>query len=165
MHGFSVPDKKGKLRKVILMAFIDDATRRILYAKFHFTEKSLIFEEGIKHILKAHGKIGRLYVDNGSSFVSTQTKKILETLVIYITHSKPYQPQGRGKIERFFRTVRQSFLRLQDPQTILRELTPSKQDYFTADSFKDRSKLSCLFQPFLFPHKNSGFAYVEFPLV
>ena len=118
MHGFSVPDKKGKLRKAILMAFIDDATRRILYAKFHFTEKSLIFEEGIKHILKAHGKIGRLYVDNGSSFVSTQTKKILETLVIYITHSKPYQPQGRGKIERFFRTVRQSFLRLQDPQTI-----------------------------------------------
>lgn len=112
MHGFSIPDGKGKKRKAILLAFIDDATRRILYARFDFSEKSLLFEQGINHILKAHGKIGRLYVDNGSTFVSKQTKRIVETLGIYIIHSKPYRPQGRGKIERFFRTVRQSFLRL-----------------------------------------------------
>ena len=118
MHGFSVPDGKGRRRKAILMAFIDDATRRILYARFEFSEKSLIFEDGIRHILKAHGKIGRLYADNGSSFVSNQTKRIIETLGIYITHSKPYRPQGRGKVERFFRTVRQSFLRLQQPESI-----------------------------------------------
>ncbi|MEA1910689.1 MAG: DDE-type integrase/transposase/recombinase [Spirochaetota bacterium] len=118
MHGFSVPDGKGKKRKAILLAFIDDATRRILYARFDFTERSLLFEKGINHILKAHGKIGRLYVDNGSTFVSKQTKRIVETLGIYIIHSKPYRPQGRGKIERFFRTVRQSFLRLIDEDEI-----------------------------------------------
>jgi len=101
-----------------LLAFIDDATRRILYARFDFSEKSLLFEKGINHILKAHGRIGRLYVDNGSTFVSNQTKRIVETLGIYIIHSKPYRPQGRGKIERFFRTVRQSFLRLIDPGDI-----------------------------------------------
>ena len=43
------------------MTFLDDATRRVLYASFAFTENSLAFEGGIKHILKAHGKIGRLY--------------------------------------------------------------------------------------------------------
>jgi hypothetical protein len=31
-------------------------------------------------------------------------------LGIALVHSKPYQPQGRGKIERFFRTVRSDFL-------------------------------------------------------
>lgn len=118
MHGFSIPDGKGKKKKAILLAFIDDATRRILYARFDFSEKSLLFEKGIKHILKAHGKIGRLYVDNGSTFISKQTKRIVETLGIYIIHSKPYRPQGRGKIERFFRTVRQSFLRLIDEEEI-----------------------------------------------
>jgi len=118
MHGFPIPNGKGRKQKAILLAFIDDATRRILYARFGFSEKSILFEEGINHILKAHGKIGRLYVDNGSTFVSEQTKRILETLGIYLIHSKPYRPQGRGKIERFFRTVRQSFLRLLDEEEI-----------------------------------------------
>lgn len=114
MHGFPIPDGKGKKQKAILLAFLDDATRRVLYARFAFSEKSILFEEGIKHIVKAHGTIGRLYCDNGSTFVSGQTKRILETLRIYLVHSKPYTPQGRGKIERFFRTVRQSFLNLLD---------------------------------------------------
>lgn len=118
MHGFAVPDGKGKKRKAILLAFIDDATRRILYGRFAFSEKSLLFEDGIRHILKAYGRIGRLYVDNGSTFVSNQTKRILQTLSINIIHSKPYRPQGRGKIERFFRTVRQSFLNILEQEEI-----------------------------------------------
>ncbi len=55
LHAFAVPDHKGKKRKAMLLAFIDDATRRILYSNFTFTEKSLEFEKGLKHILKAHG--------------------------------------------------------------------------------------------------------------
>ncbi len=118
MHGFPVPDGTGKKRKAILLAFIDDCTRRILYGKFHFSEKALHFEDGIRHILKAHGKIGRLYTDNGSTFVSNQTKRITAVLGIYLIHSRPYKPQGRGKVERFFRTVRDGFLRPLDKQSI-----------------------------------------------
>lgn len=118
MHGFAIPDGKGRRRKAILIAFIDDATRRVLYARFAFSEKAILFEDGIKHILKAHGKIGRQYVDNGSTFISNQTKRILETLGIYLIHSKPYQPEGRGKIERFFRTVRQSWVQLLEEEKI-----------------------------------------------
>lgn len=110
MHAFPVPDGKGRKRKAILLAFLDDHTRRILYARFLFSEKAIHFEDGVKHILKAYGKIGRLYTDNGATFVSHQTRRILETLKVYFIHSKPYKPQGRGKIERFFRTVRQCFL-------------------------------------------------------
>jgi len=111
MHGFPVPDGKGKKRKAILIAFLDDYSRRILYGRFHFSEKAIHFEDGIRHIVKAHGKIGKLYTDNGSTFVSHETKRIVDTLGIYLIHSRPYKPQGRGKVERFFRTVRQSFLR------------------------------------------------------
>jgi putative transposase len=75
------------------------------------SERSLAFEIGIKHILAAHGRIGQLYVDNGSPFVSNQTKRILDILGIGICHSRPGRPAGRGKIERFFRTVRDQFLR------------------------------------------------------
>ena len=111
LHAFPVPDGKGKKRKAILMAFLDDATRRIVYSDFSFSERSLVFETGIKHILKTHGNISMLYVDNGSPFVSLQTKRICDILRIQIHHSRPGIPKGRGKIERFFRTVRDQFLR------------------------------------------------------
>jgi putative transposase len=118
MHGPSIPGPNGKLAKAILIAFIDDATRRIVYADFSTSEQSLSFEKGIRHILLAHGRIGRLYVDNGSTFVSLQTERILNSLQIHLIHSTPHRPRGRGKIERFFRTVRECFLRPLNLDTI-----------------------------------------------
>lgn len=118
LHGPTIPGLDGKATKAILIAFIDDATRRIVYADFAHSEHSLAFEKGIRHILMAHGRIGRLYVDNGSTFVSLQTSRILDTLQIHLVHSTPHRPQGRGKIERFFRTVRDGFLRPLDVASI-----------------------------------------------
>jgi putative transposase len=51
-----------------------------------------------------------IYVDNGSAFVDTWLLRACASLAIRLTHSKPGRPQGRGKIERFFRTVRDRFL-------------------------------------------------------
>ena len=118
MYGPLIPDDKGKYRKALLMAFLDDATRRVVYARFSFSEESILFEDGIKHILKSQGMIGRLYTDNGSSFVSNQTKRILDILGITLSHSRPGIPKGRGKVERFFRTVRDQFARPLDVEEI-----------------------------------------------
>lgn len=118
LHGPLIPDGKGGRTKAILIAFIDDATRRIIYAEFTQSEHSLAFEKGIRHILSSQGRIGKLYVDNGSTFVSNQTQRILDTLQIHLIHSTPHRPQGRGKIERFFRTVRDGFLRPLELQAV-----------------------------------------------
>lgn len=118
LHGPIIPGPNGKPAKAILLAFIDDATRRIVYAEFGTSEHSLAFEKGIRHILMAHGRIGRLYVDNGPTFVSLQTERILNTLQVHLIHSTPHRPQGRGKIERFFRTVRDCFLRPLDVPSV-----------------------------------------------
>ena len=118
MYTVSVPDEKGKRRKAILLTFLDDATRRILYSSFAFTERAVDFEAGIKHILLAHGRIGRIYVDNGSNFLSSQTKRILDSLGILFIHSRPYTPRGRGKQERFYRTARAQFFRPLDPESL-----------------------------------------------
>jgi len=50
------------------------------------------------------------YVDNGPAFRSTHLQEITTSLGIALIHSKPYKPQGRGKIERFFQTVQRQFL-------------------------------------------------------
>ena len=118
MHGPLVPTEGGKRVKAILLAFIDDATRRIVYSAFGASERSVAFERGLRHILATHGRIGRVYVDNGATFVSGQTQRILDSLQVLLVHSTPGRPQGRGKIERFFRTVRDSFLRPLDSDSL-----------------------------------------------
>jgi transposase InsO family protein len=84
----------------------------------HGLEREVRLQEGSHHILSSQGRIIKLYVDNGSTFVSNQTRRILDILQIHLIHSTPYRPQGRGKIERFNRTVRDGFLRPLDVQTI-----------------------------------------------
>jgi hypothetical protein len=49
-------------------------------------------------------------VDNGSAFVDAWLTRACAKLGIRLTHSTPGRPQGRGKIERFFRTVNEQFL-------------------------------------------------------
>ena len=133
MHSFAVPDHAGKLRKAILIAFLDDATRRVLYSRFSFSENALEFERGLLHILRSHGRPRKIYTDNGATFVSAQTQRILDTLGIPLIHSRPGMPKGRGKIERFFRTVRTQFEITLEPATIR-----SIQDYdcllYTSDA-------------------------------
>jgi hypothetical protein len=51
-----------------------------------------------------------VYVDNGSAFVDEWLLRGCAKLGIRLIHSTPHRPQGRGKIERFFRTVREQFL-------------------------------------------------------
>ena len=60
--------------------------------------------------LEKRGLPRRLYVDNGSAFRSNALKYACARLGVALLHSRPYIPQGRGKIERFFRTVRMQFL-------------------------------------------------------
>jgi len=49
----------------------------------------------------------RLYIDNAKIYRSPQLARIGASLGTLIIHSRPYQPEGRGKIERFFRTSRE----------------------------------------------------------
>lgn len=69
-------------------------------------------------MLLAHGRIGRVFVDNGSAFVSSETLRILSILGITLIHSRVGHAAGRGKIERYFRTLRDGFLRPLDKESI-----------------------------------------------
>ncbi|WP_246410304.1 transposase family protein [Granulicella aggregans] len=51
-----------------------------------------------------------LYVDNGADFVSKHLEQVAVDLKMRLVFSTPGKPQGRGKIERFFRTVNEMFL-------------------------------------------------------
>jgi putative transposase len=51
-----------------------------------------------------------LYTDNGSDFTSQHLEQVAADLKIRLVFSIPGKPRGRGRIERFFRTVHETFL-------------------------------------------------------
>jgi putative transposase len=96
-------------RKPILFAFIDDHSRLITGARWAFSEDTVRLEAALRAGLQARGVPDVVYVDNGSPFVSRQLERACAILGARLVHSRPGQPEGRGKIERFFRTVRDDF--------------------------------------------------------
>lgn len=109
MHGpYVIVD--GKQRKTYLTAFIDDHSRLIPHAEFFLSERLDNFLTALRKALRMRGLPRKLYVDNGPAFRSGHLEHICASLGVALRHAKPYQPQGKGKIERWFRTVRMSFL-------------------------------------------------------
>jgi putative transposase len=109
MHGPSVRID-GRLRKAYLIAIIDDHSRFIVHAEFYLNETRVNFLDCLRQAILKRGLPQKLYIDNGSCFRALHLEQIAAQLGIGISHSRPYTPQGRGKIERWFKFVRDNFI-------------------------------------------------------
>ena len=105
LHG---PQVAG--RKAILIAFLDDHSRAVVAARWGYAENAVALRETLKVALASRGRPAQCYVDNGACFIDSGLRRACAVLGIRLTHSQPGRPAGRGKIERFFRTVRDQFL-------------------------------------------------------
>ena len=109
MHGPKL--RCGKhFKKAILHTIIDDATRYVVSARFYFKETVEILITEMMIATRRYGICQRFYTDNGPCYASAHLKIVCARLGIHLAHTPPYRPQGRGKIERFFKTVRNQFL-------------------------------------------------------
>lgn len=101
---------EGRLRRTYLIGFIDDATRVVPHAAFTLSEGTGAYLAVFEQAILRRGIPKRLYVDNGSAFRSRHLALVCAKLGIALIHARPYSPQGKGKIERWFRTVRMQML-------------------------------------------------------
>jgi transposase InsO family protein len=97
-------------RKTYLFAFLDDHARLAVGYRFGFAEDTVRLAAALQPALAARGVPQSCYVDNGSAFVDAWLLRACGKLGIRLVHSTPHRPQGRGKIERWFRGVREQFL-------------------------------------------------------
>jgi putative transposase len=97
-------------RKTYLFCFIDDHSRAVTGARWAFHEDVVRLAAALRPALASRGVPEWVYVDNGSAFVDAWLPRACAVLGIKLVHSRPRRPQGRGKVERFFRTVRDQFL-------------------------------------------------------
>ena len=109
----------GGKRQVFLQAALDDASRLIPHAQFYPHQGLEGFLDCLRQAVAARGLPTRLYMDNAKIYRSPQLARIAASIGILLVHTPPYQPEGRGKIERFFRSVREQFLAALDPKALL----------------------------------------------
>jgi putative transposase len=97
-------------RKTYLFAFLDDHSRAFVGHRFGYAEDTVRLAAALRKALASRGIPEAVYVDNGSAFVDSSLLRACAVMGIRLVHSTPGRPQGRGKIERVFRTVREQFL-------------------------------------------------------
>lgn len=119
MFGPWVERPGGGKRQVFLQATLDDASRLIPHGQFYPNQGLDAFLDCLRQAVAARGLPTRLYMDNAKIYRSPQLARIAASIGILIVHTPPYQPEGRGKIERFFRSVREQFLAALDPKGLL----------------------------------------------
>ena len=99
-----------QMKKTYLLAILDDATRFVVFAAFGWSEGTAALIDGLSMAIRRFGVPERFYTDNGSAFRSRHLAHVAAKLGMHLPHTPAYRPQGRGKVERFFRTVREQCL-------------------------------------------------------
>jgi transposase InsO family protein len=112
MDGPWLPDPANpdRPRQLFLFAFLDDHTRLVPHARFYWNEQLPRLEDCFQRALKRYGRPLAIYVDQGAVYRSHQLNTVCATLGIKRILARPYAPEGKGKIERFFGFVQSDFL-------------------------------------------------------
>ena len=93
-----------------LIAFIDDASRVCCHAEFFPAENIDTLIRALRSALYKRGVPETVYVDNGSIYTSKEITQICARIGCLLCHAPVRDGAAKGKVERFFRTVRMSFL-------------------------------------------------------
>lgn len=121
LHGPAVSVGKT-LRKVFLVSLMDDASRLIAHSTFCLGETALDIECVLKQAVLKRGLPKKLVVDNGSAYRANSLQGICARLEIRLIYCRPYSPEGKGKLERWHRVIRETFLNELDTRQ-LRDLS------------------------------------------
>jgi putative transposase len=134
MHGPRVKTPKGK-RKAILCGIIDDHSRVIVGGRFSFHEETADLLHTLRDAIATYGVPKRLYCDNGPAFTAHHLTEACGRIGCALLHSEPFDSPSRGKVERFFRTVRMRCLpRLtEDDLTSLEALNEAFEHWLRQD--------------------------------
>ena len=98
-------------QKRVALFYLDDATRYVLHVVVGTSETAELFLRGLYRCIARHGSMSALYLDRGPGFIAQDTMRVLAQLRIPLIHGEAGYKEGRGKVERFNRTVKADVLR------------------------------------------------------
>ena len=110
--------ENGKQRRTYLIQIIDDHSRLIVGSRFFYNENTYNFQLVLKEAISRHGLCKKLYLDNGSPYANEQLTLICGSLGIVKLHTPVRDGASKAKIERSFKTLKESWLYGFDPSTV-----------------------------------------------
>ena len=129
-HALYITENNVK-RKVYLYNIVDDYSRLIVGARFFYEDNAYNFQLVLKEAVARHGICNKLYTDNGGPYLNGQLKLILASLGIIEIHAPVRDGAAKAKVERSFRTIKDTWLNGFDPSEIssIEELNRLLADY------------------------------------
>jgi putative transposase len=109
----------GRPARPYLTVILDEYSRMIVGYRLSFEHPSayttgLVLRQAIKRKSDPGWPVcgipDHFYTDHGSDYTSHYLQDVAADLRMQLVFSQPGRPRGRGKVERFFRTVKQLFL-------------------------------------------------------
>ena len=121
MHGPAL-QVDGRAVPLRIHAILDDRTRYIVAIQACTTERESEMLALLIKAFRGHGGPDTLYLDNGSTYTGETLRTACSRLGIALVHAKPEDPQARGKMERFWRTLRGQCVSLMGPMASLHDV-------------------------------------------
>jgi putative transposase len=140
-HGPYVRTPDGSLRRALLGAHIDHFSRYVPEARYYLHEDYAALRFGFRRLLTAFGLPVAFYCDNGPAFQATRFHAACDALGLRLVHSKPYQSECRGVIERWNRTAKEQFeseVRGREEPLTLDELNAAFEAWLAERYHRDR---------------------------
>lgn len=107
-HGIFLPhpEKPDVMKRTYLFAWVDDYSRKILFAKYYWDEKLPRLEDCLRQAILRWGIPEKIYIDNGSAYISNQFTCIVSSIGIRKLHHPPYQAWCKGKVESVMKRIK-----------------------------------------------------------
>lgn len=96
-----VRDDQGQKHQAVVVAAIDDSTRRIVHAECFISQETWVVETTLKKAVTKHGVPAALYIDNGAQFVAKQIREACANLGIRFLRAKVRDAAGKGYVKTF----------------------------------------------------------------
>ncbi len=100
----------GRRTPVRVHALLDDASRHVVALRVTDNEREETMLSLLAQAVMEHGKSDALYLDNGATYRGSVLQLVCARLGITLLHAKPYDAAARGKMERFWRRMREEAL-------------------------------------------------------
>jgi putative transposase len=100
----------GRAKPLRIHGLLDDASRYVVALEAHHHEREVDMLGVLVRALRRHGPPDAFFLDNGSTYRGDTLATACARIGITLMHARPYDPQARGKMERFWRTLREGCL-------------------------------------------------------
>ena len=137
--------ENGQTRRVYCIMIIDDHSRFLVGGGLFYNDNAYNFQKVLKAAVAAHGIPAKLYVDNGCSYVSEQLSLICGSIGTVLLHTKIRDGASKAKIERQFRTLKETWLYTLDLDSVtsLEQFNSLLRDYMRSYNTSLHSGIRC----------------------